>query len=91
MLHMHIRNLRSLRIARNQTLDAVAANVGVHPGRLSRIERGDPPSWKLANKLADYYGVTLDEAFNSKPEEGKKNVRDQECDCFRRLQGDRVG
>jgi transcriptional regulator with XRE-family HTH domain len=63
MPDMQTINLRTLRKERNLTLHDVGKEVGADPGQLSRIERGDPPSWDLANKLAKFYGVTLDDAF----------------------------
>jgi len=42
----------------------VSEKIGITPQMLGAIERGDrTPSLKLAKKIADYYGVSVDEIF----------------------------
>lgn len=42
----------------------VAKDLDITPQMLGAIERGDRnPSLKLAKKIADYYGATVDEIF----------------------------
>lgn len=48
----------------NQSRPGVAIEIGVTPQMLGAIERGDRnPSLQLAKKIADYYGVSVDEIF----------------------------
>lgn len=42
----------------------VARHLGITPQMLGMIERGDrTPSLSLAKRIADYYGVSVDEIF----------------------------
>ncbi|MEC5422359.1 helix-turn-helix transcriptional regulator [Virgibacillus sp. C22-A2] len=42
----------------------IATHLGITPQMLGAIERGDrTPSLSLAKKIADYYGVSVDEIF----------------------------
>ena len=42
----------------------VAQQLGITPQLLGAIERGDrTPSLSLAKKIADYYGVSVDDIF----------------------------
>lgn len=44
----------------------VAEDLGITPQMLGAIERGGrTPSLNLAKKIADYYGVSVDEVFFS--------------------------
>lgn len=53
-----------IQLRRNKTRAEVAAAVGITRQMLGAIERGDRnPSLPLAKRIADYYGVTVDEIF----------------------------
>jgi transcriptional regulator with XRE-family HTH domain len=57
--------LRSKRVALGLRLKEAAAQASCDPGNLSRIEQGKQmPSITLARRLADIYGLTLDEVFS---------------------------
>jgi len=48
----------------NTPRSVVSKRIGITPQMLGAIERGDRnPSLKLAKKIADYYGVSVDEIF----------------------------
>ncbi len=55
--------LRALRIGRGLTLRQLEAEVGISNAFLSQIERGIRSGMSVwnAKKLADFYGVTVDE------------------------------
>lgn len=62
-------NLRKLRHEKNWTLLYAAATLRTNAGNLSRIERGEYyPSVPLAKRIAQEYGITLDEIFDAKRE-----------------------
>lgn len=47
-----------------KTRPEVASDLNITPQMLGAIERGDrTPSLRLAKKIADYYGTTVDEIF----------------------------
>ena len=49
--------LRSLRIARSESLAHVAPVLGIHPNTLARWERGVRiPGPEAINRISDYYG-----------------------------------
>lgn len=49
-----------------KTRPEVAYDLNITPQMLGAIERGDrTPSLRLAKKIADYYGTTVDEIFFS--------------------------
>ncbi len=51
--------LRSLRIARSESLAHVAPVLGIHPNTLARWERGVRiPGPEAINRISDYYGVS---------------------------------
>lgn len=55
-------NLRAERARARRTQEEVAAAVGVDPATVSNYESGaSAPSYETAWRLADYYGVTLDQ------------------------------
>jgi transcriptional regulator with XRE-family HTH domain len=55
------KTLREVRLAREETLVAVADAVGTDVGNLSRIERGEQvPQRELARKLFDHFGGAVD-------------------------------
>lgn len=51
--------LRKVRKATSQTLEGVAAAVGIDVTTLSRIERGERTSPETAEKLAKYFQLVL--------------------------------
>jgi transcriptional regulator with XRE-family HTH domain len=54
--------LKENRIIRGLTLKDIERDTGINNGNLSRWERGEVlPSIDFCVKLADYYGITLDE------------------------------
>lgn len=54
----------------------MAAELGIDPGSLSRIERGkQAPKVPLARKIAKRYGVTLDVVFSPCEQELKRARR----------------
>lgn len=51
--------LRKARVSAGRTLTAVAEDVGIEKGTLSKIETGkSTPSTGLAARLASYYGIS---------------------------------
>lgn len=61
--------LRSARKQRGMTLQEAAALVDTDIGNLSRIERGQLPSPKLAIRLSSAFGVSLDAIYRQSPPE----------------------
>lgn len=62
--------LKKLREKKNLTQEEVANIFGINPQYYSMIERGvRTPGFKLAKKIADFYGCLVDEIFF----EGKTN------------------
>lgn len=48
----------------DESRQKVSKELGITPQALGMIERGDrTPSLELAKKIADYYGVTIEEVF----------------------------
>lgn len=61
--------LKELRKSKNITQLDVAAAIGVSPQVLSRYERGErEPDYKTLCKLADFFGVTVDELLGRSPQ-----------------------
>ena len=57
-------NLRQLREGKNIKQVELAEDLGITNDYLSSLERGArTPSFKLAKKIADYFGTTIDEIF----------------------------
>jgi transcriptional regulator with XRE-family HTH domain len=62
--------LRQLRAGRGMKSAEVAEGVGIDPTTLSRLEHGrSRPSIDSAQRLADFYGVSLDTLLDSKKNE----------------------
>ena len=48
----------------NKSRQEVAKELNITPQMLGAVERGDrTPSLRLAKRIADYYGVSVDEIF----------------------------
>lgn len=61
-------NLRALRARKHVSQGEVAQAIGVDPNTVSNYELGNTsPSYLVVWKLADYYGVTLDEIGGRSP------------------------
>lgn len=57
-------------LRRDKTLAEVAAQLGTTRQMLGAVERGArTPSLTLAKRIADYYGMTVDELFFPEPVE----------------------
>lgn len=61
MTHPTDTPLRRIRLARQKSLEEVAAAIGVHNSTLSRIERGGETSAKTAADLVAYFGEGITE------------------------------
>lgn len=60
--------LRELRVKNKLTQKELAEIIGVTPDYISQIERGRIPGMETAIKIADLFGLTIDEIFfNKKP------------------------
>ncbi len=61
--------LKELRKSKNITQLDVATAIGVSPQVLSRYERGErEPDYKTLCKLADFFGVSVDELLGRTPQ-----------------------
>ena len=61
--------LKELRKTKNLTQAEVAANLGISAQVFSRYERGDhEPDNKMLCKLADFFGVSVDELLGRTPQ-----------------------
>lgn len=61
-MHSYGDTIKELRLANAKTLKDVAEAVGTSVQNLSRWERGEVmPGIEFCVKLADYYGITIDE------------------------------
>lgn len=61
--------LKELRKTKNLTQAEVAANLGISAQVFSRYERGDhEPDNKMLCKLADFFGVSVDELLGRSPQ-----------------------
>ena len=57
-----VHNIKALREKQGLLQKEVANAVGVHPSNYSKMEKGDRDiSIEVADKLAKYFGITLDE------------------------------
>ena len=62
-------NLQKLRIAKNKSMRDVSKDIGIPASMLSNYELDrSVPSLSNAFKLADYYGVTLEEMCGPRTE-----------------------
>lgn len=53
-----------IKLRGNRSRPPIAKEIGITPQMLGMIERGErTPSLLLAKKIADYYGVTVEEIF----------------------------
>lgn len=62
--------LRTYRVARNLSIDALAAKVGASKSTISRVETGDQrPSFDLLQRLLKETGISADDflAFDPRP------------------------
>ena len=67
------KKLSDIRIKRGETQEAVAEAVGISYVSLSRYETGQrEPKTKILARIADHYGVTLDELTGRETEEPKQ-------------------
>ena len=66
---------KQLRLAKGLTLQQVHDLTGLEPGRVNRLERGLNSSrdYFMLTKLADCYGVTIDELLAPAPQEAAKS------------------
>lgn len=61
--------LKELRKSKNITQLDVATAIGISPQVLSRYERGErEPDYKTLCKLADFFGVSVDELLGRTPQ-----------------------
>lgn len=61
-------NLRKLRTARNLSQYTLAQELGVAQTHIAGLEVGRvKPSWQFAQKVAAFFGVTLDDLATSDP------------------------
>jgi transcriptional regulator with XRE-family HTH domain len=60
MIKRFLKKLIDSGVKRKEIIDAL----GITHAYLSKLERGAEPSVKLVLKLADHYGVSLDEIFD---------------------------
>lgn len=64
---MHKNNIKEFRKSEKLTQVKFAKILGITNDYLSSIERGKvTPGFMLAKKIADYFGVTVDEVFFNK-------------------------
>lgn len=62
--------LAAMRVNAGYTQTSLSRLLNVTPGAVSSWERGDSyPRVGTAKKLADLYGVTLDEIYSAKPQQ----------------------
>lgn len=59
-----MRRERLIQLRGNRSRPSIAKEIGITPQMLGMIERGErTPSLPLAKRIADYYGVSLEEIF----------------------------
>lgn len=59
-----VKRQRLIDLRQGKPRPEVAKRMGITPQMLGMIERGDrTPSLPLAKRIADYYGVSVDEVF----------------------------
>lgn len=62
-------NVQRLRDERSMSQGELADAIGVHQTHISKIERGvKSPSLDVAQKLAQYFGVSVDEVIGNHPQ-----------------------
>jgi transcriptional regulator with XRE-family HTH domain len=66
------KNLRGLRNSKGYTLRHVAEQLGIDYSYLSKVEKGQPASLDLLQKLADFYKVDISYFFTEIPDELKE-------------------
>jgi transcriptional regulator with XRE-family HTH domain len=67
--------IRELREARGLTLDALAAEAGMHTTYLSRIERAhSSPTWEKVSSLAEALNVPIAEIATAAEAQAKKRT-----------------
>ena len=59
----HVCRVRERRKALRLTLDEVCEALGISKAALSYLERGATPTLERARKLAEFFGVTVDELW----------------------------
>jgi transcriptional regulator with XRE-family HTH domain len=68
--------IRELREARGLTLDALAAEAGMHTTYLSRIERAhSSPTWEKVSSLAEALDVPISEIAIAADAQAKKRAK----------------
>jgi len=68
--------IRELREARGLTLDALAAEAGMHTTYLSRIERAhSSPTWEKISSLAEALGVSIAQIADAAEAQAKKRAK----------------
>lgn len=73
-MHNYGNYLKEHRLANNQKLKNVSDGTGISIQNISRWERGEVlPNIDFCVKLADYYGVSLDELFGRDENFNNKN------------------
>lgn len=80
--------LKELRKSKNITQLDVATAIGVSPQVLSRYERGErEPDYKTLCKLADFFGVSVDELLGRTPQlfDDARVPKTEVQDLFERL------
>jgi transcriptional regulator with XRE-family HTH domain len=68
--------IRELREARGLTLDALAAEAGMHTTYLSRIERAhSSPTWEKVSSLAEALDISISEIAVAADAQAKKRSK----------------
>jgi transcriptional regulator with XRE-family HTH domain len=68
--------IRELREARGLTLDALAAEAGMHTTYLSRIERAhSSPTWEKVSSLAEALDIPISEIAVAADAQAKKRAK----------------
>ena len=85
--------LHALRLASNQSLQAVADQVQISKAHVWELEKGHSknPSFELVQKLATHFGVTIDELTGAadKPEDKDIHIQRLHRDMSELSDGDR--
>lgn len=70
--------LKELRLKNKLTQRELAEIIGVTPDYISQIERGRTPGMDTAIKIADLFGMTIDEIFfNKRPNLKFSEIKEQ--------------